>query len=185
MDVMAPFTYFITSRLHVEETEIDIMVRQNKKKEGGGGHSEAISFFFFHLQHFISFLSQRFFLSFYLFPLDLSPGSFHLMICGTHIVYSVLDWTLLEKNTPVSTDLMQERECEILLWKSSCTRLLKFTRKTRHSNTETLLRPSVCPCTHTHAHSTAHVMNGVHSNVQTHTHTHKRTHSHAHTLTYM
>lgn len=97
-----------------------------KGRDGGNGvgtgHFEAISFFFFFIFfstcNIIShFISQRFFLSFYRFALlYLSPGSFHLMICRTHIVYSVLDWTLLEKNTPVSTDLMQERECEILLW---------------------------------------------------------------------
>lgn len=97
---MAPFTCFITSLLHVEETELTLWSDKIRKRgegdggeEGGGRRREGVLrqylfFFFFPFPYFI--LSHSvFFLSFYLFPLYLSPGSFHLMICRTHIVYSV------------------------------------------------------------------------------------------------
>lgn len=62
-------------------------------------------------------LSYSLFLSLSVAFLSLALScSFHLMICGTHTLYSVLDWTLLGKITPVSTDLMQDRVCEVLLW---------------------------------------------------------------------
>lgn len=100
VDVMAPFTYFITSFLHVEETELTLWSDKNKNGEGvaegwgWGGILRQYLFFFFTCNIISHFISQRFFLSFlsfYVLPLHLSPGSFHLMICRTHIVYSVLD----------------------------------------------------------------------------------------------
>lgn len=175
MDVMAPFTYFIISLLHVEETKLTLW--SDKIRKGRWGAFWGNIFFFFLpvtlyliLSHSVSFSLSN------LFPLNLSPGSFHLMICRTHIVYSVLDWTLLEKKHTSEHRFNARTRVWNTPLKSSCTRLLKFTRKTQHSNTETLLHASVCPCTYTHTHPTSHVMNGVHSHVQTHAHTHNDLH---------
>lgn len=150
MDVMAPFTYFITALLHVEETKLTLW--SDKIKKGGMGGS-ILSFFFFFLSHIWfylkAFLSLS--LSIHLFPLYLSPGSFHLMICRTHIVYSVFDWTLLEKKHTSEHRFNARTRVWNTPLKSSCTRLLKFTRKTwtlEHWNT--LARECVCVSVHEH-----------------------------------
>lgn len=109
MWTMIPFTYFT-------EEAINWRRGRNKRKgegpeeEGPGEPYPIPSTFLIVAQAILS-------LCFYLFPLYFSPGSFHLMICGTHIVYSAFRLNFIgKKNTPVSTDLMRVRGCEILLW---------------------------------------------------------------------
>lgn len=86
------------------------MVRQNKKRERGGGRFEAISFFFspatlyLILSHTVSFSLSSLSLI-WLFPFN--------DLQDTYCVFS-FRLNFIGKNTPVSTDLMQERECEIL-----------------------------------------------------------------------
>lgn len=152
MDVMAPFTYFITALLHVEETKLTLWSDKIKKRGMGGS---ILSFFFFSFFPISDFISKRFSLSLslsiHLFPLYLSPGSFHLMICRTHIVYSVFDWTLLEKKHTSEHRFNARTRVWNTPLKSSCTRLLKFTRKTwtlEHWNT--LARECVCVSVHEH-----------------------------------
>lgn len=105
-DVTFSFTEPIPSV--VQDTKSDIMLRQKKKKKGGHFKSKPI----FRL-HYISFnLKVLFSLSLSLtrlFPFnDLQDTycifSFRLNFIGKK----------KKKHTPVSTDLMQERECEIL-----------------------------------------------------------------------
>lgn len=110
--------------LLLSKTQNLTLCSDKRRKKRGGILSQNL-FFDCIISHLIS---KCYFLSLYL-----SPGFFHLMICRTRIVYSVSDWTLLEKkktHTPVSTDLMQERECEILFWNPPAQGLLKFTRTT-------------------------------------------------------
>lgn len=67
MDVMAPFTYFITSRLHVEETKKLTLwsdkIRKGRREKGGGILRQYIFFFsppatfYLILSHSVSFLS--------------------------------------------------------------------------------------------------------------------------------
>lgn len=122
------------------------MVRQNKKK--GVGRFEAISFFS-HLQHYISFYLTAF------LSLLLSLSSLSLTwlfpfndLQDTYCVFSFRLNFIGKKHTSEHRFNARTRVWNTPL-KSSCTRLLKFTRKTQHSNTETLLRASVCPCTYT------------------------------------
>lgn len=144
--------------------------------EGGGGRGGGlfwgnIFFFFFSstcsiISHFIS---PRSFLSFDL----LSSSSFHLMICRTHIVYSVLDWTLLEKKHTSEHRFNARTRVWNTPLKSSCTGAVKIHQK--RLDTETLLCHS-CARARTHTSWT-----GVHSNVQTHTRSLSLSHTHTHT----
>lgn len=59
MDVMAPFTYFITSLLHVEETKLTLWSDKIRKGRREGGILRQY-LFFSHLQHFISFYLTAF-----------------------------------------------------------------------------------------------------------------------------
>lgn len=93
------------------------------------------------------FLYHFFFFSLSLFPFN--------DLRDTYCIFS-FRLKFIRKNTPVSTDLMQERECEMLFWKSSCRKgLLKFTRSTlrlTHTHTHTQKRyipRSVLSNTHT------------------------------------
>lgn len=188
MDVMAPFTYFITSLLHVEETESTLWsdkIREGRRggRKGGGAFWGNI-FFFLHLQHYISFYLAAF------LSLILSLSSLSLTwlfpfndLQDTYCVFSFRLNFIGKKHTSEHRFNARTRVWNTPL-KSSCTRLLKFTRKTRRLNTETLLHASVCPCTYAHTHATAHVMNGVHSNVQAHTHALTQL-THTHKMTYM
>ena len=176
---------------------IDIMVRQNKKKRGrgmGGRREEEEGeegvlrqyLFFFLFPYFI--LSHSvFFLSFYLFPLYLSPGSFHLMICRTHIVYSVFRLNFIGKKHTSEHRFNARTRVWNTPQKSSCTGLLKFTRKTRHSkHWDTLARKHTHTHTHIHAQLCTSWMGYILTSrrIYTNTHTHTRhIHMHAHTRT--
>ena len=153
------------------------------RREEEGGRFEAISFFFSPFPYFI--LSHSvFFLSFYLFPLYLSPGSFHLMICRTHIVYSVFRLNFIgKKHTSEHRFNARTRVWNTPL-KSSCTGLLKFTRKTRHSkHWDTLARKHARTHTHIHAQLRTSWMGYILTSRRKYTHTY--THTHAHRMTYM
>ena len=197
MDVMAPFTCFITSLLHVEETELTLWSDKIRKSgeggwEGGGRRRRGRRafwgniFFFFLFPYFI--LSHSvFFLSFYLFPLYLSPGSFHLMICRTHIVYSVFRLNFIGKKHTSEHRFNARTRVWNTPQKSSCTGLLKFTRKTRHSkHWDTLARKHTHTHTHIHAQLCTSWMGYILTSrrIYTNTHTHTRhIHMHAHTRT--
>lgn len=158
MDVMAPFTYFITSLLHVEETKLTLWsdkIRKGRRGGEGGGILRQY-LFFFHTCNIIShFISQRF------FSLFLSTSSLSISLTwlfpfndlqDTYCVFSFRLNFIGKKHTSEHRFNARTRVWNTPL-KSSCTRLLKFTRKTRHSNTETLSRTQVCVRARTHAHT--------------------------------
>lgn len=156
--ITADVTFSFTNpSLLLSKTQNLTLCSDKRRKKRGGILSQNL-FFDCIISHLIS---KCYFLSLYL-----SPGFFHLMICRTRIVYSVSDWTLLEKKEKTHTSEhrfnARTRVWNTLL-KSTCTGFVKI-----HKN---------------HSDTAAHTVNGVHSNVQPQTHS--QTHAHTHMMTYM